>query len=77
MEREQQMRDSAGSSGEAVRGAACPREPPVTPPFVGDDSVSGAGRKRRVTEVFWSRREQEVVLVPNSSFRQTVKEWWP
>ena len=77
MEREEQMRDSAGSSGEAVRGAACPREPPVTPEIVSDDSVSGTGRKRRVTEVFWSKREQEVVLVPNSSFRKTVKEWWP
>ena len=58
MEREQQMRDSAGSSGEAVRGAACPREPPVTPEIVSDDSVSGTGHKRRVTEVFWSRRER-------------------
>ena len=68
---------AGSSSGGAVGGAACPLPSPVTPEIVGDDSVSGTNRKRRVREVVWSRREQEVVLVPNSSFRQTVKECWP
>ena len=81
MERAEERQPGAGSAGSSgggtFGGAACPPPSPASPDIVGDDSASGTNRKRRVRELHWSKREQEVVLVPNSSFRQNVKECWP